>query len=201
MTKKVFLSSFITIAYCMICYSQKGDTVKNYLNFPTTINFENKEYTLIASSHPSSNYYKQDYIVLSEKDSNFNTKIYFEVSFDNIAISDIVNKKVAAIERQKNEKTIVERNIYRKDGAFMIHFMILKLSEDKESAISASRYVNLFKSVKDKKTGKDGIILFGFAASSKGQDYDDPDIVINAMRDYLLKDITSFKIPEILLIE
>lgn len=201
MTKLYFLSSIFIILFPLNSYCQKTDTIKNYLNFPTILKFEDKEYSLSASSHPSTNYYKQDYIAYGEKDSILKTKLYFEVSFSNTTIADIVNKKVETIKKQKNEMNIVNHNVYKKDGAYMIHFMILQLADDKNSAISATRYVNLFKSVKDKTTGKDGILMFGFSASSKGEDYDDPNIVINAMRLYLLKDIPAFKIPEIMLID
>jgi hypothetical protein len=197
MTIKYLFCAFISFICSAICYGQKSDSIINYLNFPESINFENKIYTLVSSSNSSPDHYLQEYIRKGDTNTIFNTKIYFEVLTGGINVTDIVSKKITALENLRGDNTIVDHKVYKKDGAVMLHFMISKISDDRQSVISSSRYVNLFKIFLDKTTGKKGVILFGFSANSRGEDYDDPEIAINAMRKHILKDVAAFDIPEV----
>ncbi|MGZ3821522.1 MAG: hypothetical protein ACXVB6_13075, partial [Mucilaginibacter sp.] len=55
-----------------------SEAVVNYLNTDEILKFNKKEYKLVWSSHPASNYYKQEYIPVTETLDNHKNLILID---------------------------------------------------------------------------------------------------------------------------
>ncbi len=71
--------------------------IPDYLNVGKVILFDNVEYNLAWTSHPSDNYYKQEYLAEKDTIEKFKKLILFEVLTGKTQLKDAVASKVAEL--------------------------------------------------------------------------------------------------------
>ncbi|HMJ48101.1 MAG TPA: hypothetical protein VK498_12280, partial [Ferruginibacter sp.] len=67
-------------------FRNKSDEIKDSLNLPGPLTFNKTDYILAWSSHPTSNYYKQEYLPKGDDIDNYKKLIIVDV-----IISDSIN--------------------------------------------------------------------------------------------------------------
>ena len=81
--------------------TDKVIAVENYLNTPTQIKLNGTDYTLSWSSHPSENYYKQEYIPQNNELETYKEMISVDLVTGPLTAKDAVDQKIQEIEARK----------------------------------------------------------------------------------------------------
>ena len=81
--------------------SDKLAPVENYLNTPKLIKLNGTDFTLSWSSHPSENYYKQEYVPSDNVVEKYKEMIAVELVVGDLTAKDAVNQKIQEIEARK----------------------------------------------------------------------------------------------------
>ncbi|WP_373707688.1 hypothetical protein [Kaistella sp.] len=81
--------------------SDKVAPVKNYLNTPELIKLNGTDFDLSWSSHPSENYYKQEYVPSDNVVEKYKEMIAVELVVGDLTAKDAVNQKIQEIEARK----------------------------------------------------------------------------------------------------
>lgn len=74
---------------------------ENYLNTPKLIKLNGTDFTLSWSSHPSENYYKQEYVPSDNVVEKYKEMIAVELVVGDLTAKDAVNQKIQEIEARK----------------------------------------------------------------------------------------------------
>lgn len=129
-------------------------------------NFDNKEYNLTWSSHPSPNYYKQEYITSGDDINKFKSMLMVEVATGPIAVKNAVEAKVTELKTMKTSNPFISYDtFYNADKKeYILDFVITQNSPDNKSVVIAERNVYRYKTLPDKK----GIMLFAVSVRSYG---------------------------------
>ena len=170
--KKNRLLILITIS-CMLSSISDGQTtppVKDYLSVPGPIVFDAKSYNLSWSSHPSANFYKQEYIIAGDNPEKYNTMILLDVLTGNKTISEIIAAKIAELKAAKQTNPFVSYETFGniKAGEYMLDF-IMTANDASGKIIIAERNVYRYTSFTTT-AGQKGILLFGVSMRSYGSD-------------------------------
>ena len=81
--------------------SDKVAPAENYLNTPELIKLNGTDFTLSWSSHPSENYYKQEYVPSDNVVEKYKEMIAVELVVGDLTAKDAVNQKIQEIEARK----------------------------------------------------------------------------------------------------
>ena len=100
MIKKAIILLAVVI-YSFSSYGQTKKAVVDYLNLPGPIAFDSKSYNLSWTSHPSANYYKQEYIVKGDNVAKFNSMLMVELVTGDMQIKDVVAAKMEELRKMK----------------------------------------------------------------------------------------------------
>ena len=74
--KAKVITTVVTFLISIIAYGQNSKPITEYLNVPGPIVFNKDSFKIAWSSHPSSNYYKQEYIGSKDKIEKFKKDRY-----------------------------------------------------------------------------------------------------------------------------
>jgi len=145
---------FITTISC----GQKNNklTVTDHLNVGS-VSFDNVKYDLSWSSHPSENYYKQEYLADKDSIESFKKMILLEVLTGSTQLKEVVDSKVAELKKMKETDPMVNYELFEKDGEMMVDFLISGKIADGNAMDLIERNVYRYKSFKDIK-GKEGVL-------------------------------------------
>src|SRR4051812_6371517 len=97
---KSFFTCFLTIG--MLCsFTSPGDNLpKDYFSVPG-ISFNNAQYHLSWSAHPSPTYFKQEYLTGGEQSASFHKMVMIEILAAAVNTEDIVKNKIAELAARK----------------------------------------------------------------------------------------------------
>src|SRR5579871_178830 len=146
--------------------------VKDYLNVPGPLTFDNTNYNLAWSSHPSENYYMQEYIPQSDSIDNFNKMILINIITSNsIKIDEVVSAKISELTKMQKANPVIQFKVYnnKKTGEHMIDFLLSENEPDGNHLKLVERNVYRYKQFVDK-SGQKGILLVGTSTRSYGHD-------------------------------
>ncbi|MDQ3193607.1 MAG: hypothetical protein M3P82_01270, partial [Bacteroidota bacterium] len=138
------------------------------MNTGKVITFDNVNYNLLWSSHPSDNYYKQEY--LPEKDTlkRFKKLILLEVATGKTPVKDIVTTKIAELKRMNESDPIINYEMFEKDGEIMLDFLVSENIPDRKELSIVERNVYCYRSFTGV-NGKEGVLLFGVSERAYGE--------------------------------
>lgn len=188
--------TFPFLLFAILSCGKKNNTVKDYLNTGKSISFNNEIFNLAWSSHPSDNYYKQEY--LREKDTleKFNKIILFDVVTGPTPIEEVVASKVKELQKMKESDPMINYDVFEKNDEVMIDFLLSKNIPGREEQNIVERNVYRYKTIKDK-NGKDGVLLFGVSERAYGDDIEKFLLFLKDKRFDIPNLASTFVIPEI----
>ena len=176
------------------CGQNKKPGVSDYLNSGGEISFDNVKYKLVWSSHPSENYYKQEYSDEKDKVEKYKKLILLEVLTDDTTPENALNKKITELENRKSSDPMVNYNKFAKGDELMIDFLVSSNLNEDNGIIE--RNVYRYKPYSEK-NGKTGTILFGVSERAYGKDADSFLSGLKQNKTELLNKVGSFIIPEV----
>ncbi|WP_345206453.1 hypothetical protein [Chryseobacterium ginsengisoli] len=110
------------------------------------------------SSHPSSDYYKQEYLSSNEKLEHYNKLIIIEFVEGDFSLDKVVDQKVNEIENLKKNNPLVNYNVYENNGEYILDFLVSENSKDGKEIEIVERNVYRYKLISNSE--KNGVMLF-----------------------------------------
>lgn len=146
--------------------TNKVAAVENYLNTPTQIKLNGTDFTLSWSSHPSENYYKQEYIPKNNELETYKEMISVELVTGPLTAKDAVDQKIQEIEARKATDRVSNYALQedKENKELILDFMMSEGSG--ESTIlewNIYRYTNY-----EDAAGNKGISLFSLSKRGYG---------------------------------
>jgi hypothetical protein len=175
------------------------EDVKDYLNVPGPLTFDNINYNLAWSSHPADNYYLQEYIPQEDNLDNFNKMVLINaIISDSIKLDDVVAAKISELTEMQKKNPVIQFKAYnnKKTGEHMIDFLLSENEPDGNHLKLVERNVYRYKEFTDK-SGQKGILLFGTSTRSYEHDIYNFFADLKEHRADMIMKVGNFSIPEI----
>ena len=175
-----------------------GQTAKpiEYLGVATQLSFDNVSYNLAWTSHPTDNYFKQEYLAKGDTIEKFKKLILLEIITGKTKLKDVVATKIAELKKMKASNPVVNYETFEKDGEVMLDFLVSENTPDGKYLSIVERNVYRYKSVVDK-NGQKCVLLFGVSERAYGDDIDKFFPNLKAHRFDLINLVGAFNLPEI----
>ena len=179
-----------------------GQTTKptEYLGVAGQISFDKTSYNLAWTSHPTDNYYKQEYLAKGDTIEKFKKLILLEIITGETKLKDVVATKIAELKKMKASNSVVNYETFEKDGEVMLDFLVSENTPDGKYLSIVERNVYRYKSVVDK-NGQKGVLLFGVSERAYGDDIDKFFPNLKAHRFDLINLVGAFDLPEITVVK
>lgn len=190
----IFIAAFSTSSFLF------AQTVADKLNVPGPIVIGKKSHALIWTSHPSANFYKQEYIPAGDQVNKFKSMIMLDVNLGNFILKDIVGAKIAELKKMKETNPLVNYEMFQKNGEYLLDFLLSANSPDGKTVDIAERNVYRYKTFTDK-SGKKGVLLFGVSVRSYGNDIDPFLKALKTGKAALLNEVAQFNIPAVTILK
>ncbi|MEO5945269.1 MAG: hypothetical protein ABIP79_00520 [Chitinophagaceae bacterium] len=196
--KKRLLFFAITVAFSTITLAQTSKPITDYMAVSSPIVFDSKAYYLNWSSHPTANFYKQEYLLKGEQAGKFKTMILIDAITGKQELKDVVATRVAELNKMKETNPLINYEIIHnpKTNDYMLDFILTANAEDGSITI-IERNVYRYKIFTDK-AGNKSAMLFGVSSRAYGSDAAKQFLVsLKQNRKDLMNKVSQFKIPEI----
>ncbi len=167
-----------------------------YLGVATQLSFDKAFYNLTWTSHPTDNYYKQEYLAKGDTIEKFKKLILLEVLTGKTKLKDVVATKITELKKMKASNPVVNYETFEKDGEVMLDFLVSENTPDGKYLSIVERNVYRYKSVVDK-NGQKCVLLFGVSERAYGDDIDKFFPNLKEHRFDLINLVGAFDIPEI----
>ncbi|MEO6720243.1 MAG: hypothetical protein ABIN67_07740 [Ferruginibacter sp.] len=197
MKKNTIFILLISLTMSTVVGAQTNKPASDWLNVTGPITFENKSYSLSWSSHPSANFYKQEYLVKGDQADKFKTMILLDVVTGETDIKNVVAAKVAELKKMKETNPVINYEVIDNSatGEYMIDFLLTANAPDGNISI-VERNVYRYKTFADK-NGHKGIMLFGISARGYDADVTKFLTALKANRKDTMNKLAQYKLPEV----
>lgn len=197
MKKKQPILFLLILFFMSAINTQAQKPAVDYVHVPGPILFDSKVYSLSWSSHPATNFYKQEYLVKGDNPDKFKMMLLTDVATGGAAIKDVVSAKLNELKKMKEANPLVNYEVINnaKTGEYMIDFL-LSANDANGNMNIVERNVYRYRSFTDK-AGKSGVQLFGVSTRSYGADINKFLLALKANRKDLVNKIAQFKLPEV----
>ena len=191
--------SFLTLLFAVFCsatmLAQANKAFPDYLSVPGPIAFNNKSYNLAWTSHPTDNYYKQEYLIKGESPEKFKSMLLLEVIVAITPVKEIVAGKIAELKKMKASNPIINYEMFQKDGEYILDFLLSANAPDGSASV-IERNIYRYKSFTDK-SGKKGVVLLAISTRAYEKEVDKFLVNLKANKSILVNAVAAFNIPAI----
>nr|WP_315034598.1 hypothetical protein [uncultured Chryseobacterium sp.] len=189
------LKILITLLLFPVLYLQAQDKINDYLNIPGPVHLGQDAYHLVWSSHPNENYFKQEYISSNENVDRYNSMVLIDFMKKDFNLDDFVGQKVSELEKLKKTNPVVNYKILKKNGEYILDFLISENSKDGKEILIAERNVYRYKLIISDNVK--GVLLF--AVSERGYDKNMDAFFANLKNNSskLIEAVGTYKLPDI----
>jgi hypothetical protein len=133
--------------------------VEDYLHLGSKYRFDNKDYELVWSSHPASNFYKQEYILPNENVEKYKRLILIDFIEGDLNPKDVLSSLANSLENSKKQNPVINYKVYEKNNEYMIDFIMSENSQDGKDVLILER--NVYRYFRINTPKRKGILLFG----------------------------------------
>ena len=133
--------------------------VEDYLHLGSKYRFDNKDYKLVWSSPPASNFYKQEYILPNENVEKYTRMIMIDFLEGDLTPKDAISNFVNNLENSKKQNPIINYQMYERENEYMLDFIISKNSQDGKEILILER--NIYRYFRINTPKRKGVLLFG----------------------------------------
>ncbi len=170
-----------------------AETPVNLLNAPTSFTFEEREYPLAWSSHPSAEDYLMEYVPAGENLDRFDHMIMLEAQLNSVDPAKAVESLVTMLEERRGTDPVVNYALIQNEatGEYVIDFV---MSDGDTVEWSAYRYAPL--SI----DGRSGTLLFGVSERGYEGGSFTPDMLLeslNQTRSAKIEALTRLELPTV----
>jgi len=143
----------------MVQFFMAQNKVEDYLHLGDKYRFDNKDYELVWSSHPASNFYKQEYILPNENVEKYTRMIMIDFLEGDLTPKDAISNFVNNLENSKKQNPIINYQMYEREDEYMLDFIISKNSQDGKEILILER--NVYRYFRINTPKRKGVLLFG----------------------------------------
>ena len=143
----------------MVQFFMAQKKVEDYLHLGDKYRFDNKDYKLVWSSHPTSNFYKQEYILPNENVEKYTRMIMIDFLEGDLTPKDAISNFVNNLENSKKQNPIINYQMYEREDEYMLDFIISKNSQDGKEVLILER--NVYRYFRINTPKRKGVLLFG----------------------------------------
>ena len=133
--------------------------VEDYLHLGSKYRFDNKDYELVWSSHPASNFYKQEYILPNENVEKYKRLILIDFIEGDLNPKDVLSGLANSLENSKKQNPVINYKVYEKNNEYMIDFIMSENSQDGKEILILER--NVYRYFRINTPKRKGVLLFG----------------------------------------
>ena len=195
---KILLVFVATFTLLNISMGQTNKPATNYMAISSPIVFDGKAYILNWSSHPATNFYKQEYLLKEEVEGKYKTMVLIDAITGKQELKDVVSAKVSEIIKMKESNPLINYETIRnpKTGEYMLDFIMTANANDGSISI-IERNVYRYRNFTDK-AGNKSVMLFGVSSRAYGADAANQFLIsLKRNRKDLISKVAQFKIPDI----
>lgn len=170
--------------------------VEDYLHLGSKYRFDNKDYELVWSSHPASNFYKQEYILPNENVEKYKRLILIDFIEGDLDPKDVLSSLANSLENSKKQNPVINYKVYEKNNEYMIDFIMSENSQDGKEVLILER--NVYRYFRINTPKRKGILLFGVSdrAYTK-KEMDNMFSVLKNNKFELVNKIAKIEVPKI----
>ena len=170
--------------------------VEDYLHLGSKYRFDNKDYELVWSSHPASNFYKQEYILPNENVEKYKRLILIDFIEGDLAPKDVLSGLVNSLENSKKQNPVINYKVYEKNNEYMIDFIMSENSQDGKEVLILER--NVYRYFRINTPKRKGVLLFGVSdrAYTK-KEMDNMFSVLKNNKFELVNKVAKIEVPKI----
>ena len=147
----------------------RSDGAVDRLSLPDSIEFNGESYRLSWSSHPTSHYYKQEYLPPGQTGERFQRMVLIEATVRGVDVNGAVAAQVNMLNKRKSTDPTVNFAAAKnpKNGEIILDFVLSAQDPKGEDVVewNAYRYAAL-----RGKGGESGVLLFGISRRAYGDD-------------------------------
>ena len=143
----------------MVQFFMAQNKVEDYLHLGDKYRFDNKDYKLVWSSHPASNFYKQEYILPNENVEKYTRMIMIDFLEGDLTPKDVLSGLVNSLENSKKQNPVINYKVYEKNNDYMIDFIMSENSQDGKEVLILER--NVYRYFRINTPKRKGVLLFG----------------------------------------
>ena len=140
-------------------FAMAQNKVEDYLHLGSKYRFDNKDYELVWSSHPASNFYKQEYILPNENVEKYKRLILIDFIEGDLAPKDVLSSLANSLENSKKQNPVINYKVYEKNNEYMIDFIMSENSQDGKEVLILER--NVYRYFRINTPKRKGVLLFG----------------------------------------
>ena len=133
--------------------------VEDYLHLGDKYRFDNKDYKLVWSSHPASNFYKQEYILPNENVEKYTRMIMIDFLEGDLTPEDAISNNIDNLENSKKQNPIINYQMYEREDEYILDFITSKNSQDGKEILILER--NVYRYFRINTPKRKGVLLFG----------------------------------------
>ena len=170
--------------------------VEDYLHLGSKYRFDNKDYELVWSSHPASNFYKQEYILPNENVEKYKRLILIDFIEGDLDPKDVLSSLANSLENSKKQNPVINYKVYEKNNEYMIDFIMSENSQDGKDVLILER--NVYRYFRINTPKRKGILLFGVSdrAYTK-KEMDNMFSVLKNNKFELVNKVAKIEVPKI----
>ncbi len=189
-----------SLFFAMNVLSQDKKPVSDYLQVPGPVNFDHADYNLSWSSHPTANYYKQEYLQKGENEAKFKAMVLIELATGNINAKNAVQSKVEELKKMKAVNPIVNYELITNPstGEYMLDFLLTQDNAKTGVTEIIERNVYRYKNYTGK-NGQSGVLLFAVSSRAYGNEVNTFLASLKSKRKDLVNKVSAFKIPDVVI--
>ena len=133
--------------------------VEDYLHLGDKYRFDNKDYKLVWSSHPASNFYKQEYILPNENVEKYTRMIMIDFLEGDLTPKDAISNNINNLENSNKQNPIINYQMYEREDEYILDFITSKNSQDGKEILILER--NVYRYFRINTPKRKGVLLFG----------------------------------------
>ena len=177
-------------------FAMAQNKVEDYLHLGNKYRFDNKDYELVWSSHPASNFYKQEYILPNENVEKYKRLILIDFIEGDLAPKDVLSSLANSLENSKKQNPVINYKVYEKNNEYMIDFIMSENSQDGKEVLILER--NVYRYFRINIPKRKGILLFGVSdrAYTK-KEMDNMFSVLKNNKFELVNKVAKIEVPKI----
>ncbi|HUL90507.1 MAG TPA: hypothetical protein VLU23_20280 [Pseudolabrys sp.] len=146
----------------------RSDGAVDRLSLPDSIVFNGESYRLSWSSHPTPNYYKQEYLPAGQTSERFQRMVLIEATVRGVDVNGAVAAQISMLNKRKlTDPTVNFAALKNPNGEIILDFILSTQDPKGEDTVewNAYRYAAL-----RGKGGESGVLLFGISRRAYGDD-------------------------------
>ena len=191
MKKRLVLFLMFIALFVMAQYK-----VEVYLHLGIKYSFDNMDYELVWSSHPASNFYKQEYILPNENVEKYKRLILIDFIEGDLNPKDVLSSLANSLENSKKQNPVINYKVYEKNNDYMIDFIMSENSQDGKDVLILER--NVYRYFRINTPKRKGVLLFGVSdrAYTK-KEMDNMFSVLKNNKFELVNKVAKIEVPKI----